>query len=349
MIGKKGGMVLAIFILIVAFTEIVGLNFKIAFNYLPIVFAILTLIVFNIRLKKNLIRGKEAVFMNAVVILVNIILTSIIARKITFASLLPVLIFSKSLEKIDVNTMDGKFFKGIIKSYIAPLILFLVIYVVYFKLVTVLSNMTQSWWDVNYFSTAMEVTFRVILADFCMVMLVQESKDIIDSKVNIEPKDILIVATMAIITIMIIKISITIIAVAGTNKKIGELEEAIDINKLETFYTINFNENITASNAGDIEAKEEYYKKSFNNILTKGEANRSELVYKKEAENINTLFSRRRYSRKMATAKYLESSENYVKRLEKVKEDLYMQVVFYTFIYIVNILCIAMVYKKSEE
>lgn len=349
MIGKKGGMVLAISILIFAFTEIVGLNFQIAFNYLPILFAILTIIVFNVRLKNNLIKGKEAVLMNAVVILINVILTSLITRKITFASLLPVLIFSKSLEKIDVNTIDGKFFKGIIKSYIAPLVLFLVIDFAYFRLIGALSELTQSWWTVNYFKVAMEVTFEVILADFCMVMLVQEAKEMIDAKVNIEPKDIFIVATMIIITIMIIKISMTFIAVAGANKKIEELSSAIKTNRIETFYTINFNENITASTAGDVEAKEEYYRTSFNSILTKGEANRSELVYKTETENINLLFSRRKYSKRMATARYLEEAENYMKRLDKCKDDMYMQVVFYAFIYIVNILCIAMVYKKSKE
>ena len=51
MIERKGAMLLVIAVMIIVFTESIGINMQIALNYLPIFFAIITVILLNLKLK----------------------------------------------------------------------------------------------------------------------------------------------------------------------------------------------------------------------------------------------------------------------------------------------------------
>ena len=54
---EKNGAMLVLSIMIILFTEIIGINMDIALNYLPIFFAIIIVILFNLMLiKRTLIK-----------------------------------------------------------------------------------------------------------------------------------------------------------------------------------------------------------------------------------------------------------------------------------------------------
>ena len=71
MIEKNADTIIAISIIIILFTEIIGINMQIAFNYLPILFAIITVILFNVKLKEELIDKKKIIIINVIIIAIN--------------------------------------------------------------------------------------------------------------------------------------------------------------------------------------------------------------------------------------------------------------------------------------
>ena len=97
----------------------------------------------------------------------------------------------------------------------------------------------------------------------------------------------------------------------------------------------------------EIQDKEQRYMMSFNDILVKGVSSWSELFYKTETNGIEDSVNRRNTTKKEALQIYIESAENYVERLNIYKENLSMQNTSNVIIYLLDIICIFIVYKKS--
>lgn len=74
---RNGGTLILVLLLIILFTEIVGINMQIGLNYLPIFFAIITIILFNFKLKEQAINGKNMVIINISIIVLNYLLMQI--------------------------------------------------------------------------------------------------------------------------------------------------------------------------------------------------------------------------------------------------------------------------------
>ena len=87
--------------MIIAFTEIIGINMQIALNYLPILFAVITMILFNIILKKQEIDKKRMLIVNIIILIINAVLTKLITNNISYTSILAVLILCRFIDKIN--------------------------------------------------------------------------------------------------------------------------------------------------------------------------------------------------------------------------------------------------------
>ena len=113
---KENWTMLIISIIIILFTEIVGINMPIVENYLVLFFAIIALILFNLKLNKITIK-KVVILLNSIVLGINIGLCLPI-RRLSYGAILSVLILCKFLDKIDFSQFNKLFIKNIVKYYI---------------------------------------------------------------------------------------------------------------------------------------------------------------------------------------------------------------------------------------
>ncbi len=348
MIERKGAMLLVIAVMIIIFTESIGINMQIALNYLPVFFAIITVILFNLKLKEKITNKKSIIIINVIVLGINLLLTKLISGIFSYVSILAVLILCKFLEKIDFLQFDRFFIKDIIKYYIIPLIILLIIDVGYPKFINAISELSD-FWMVDYVYFAMNIIYEILIANIVMVMLVIFFKDIINSKIaiNISPKRIFIISSIILVIILCIKIIIGCINASGADTKIEMLNTAIQAKDLNTYYELNLDPNVNLKDMGEIQEKEQKYMVSFNNILIKGVASWSELFYKTETNGIQDMVSRKSMTGKEALQKYTESAEEYIERLNIYKENLSLQNVSNVIIYLLDMICIFIVYKKA--
>ena len=348
MIERKGAMLLVIAVMIIVFTESIGINMQIALNYLPVFFAIITVILFNLKLKEKITNKKSIIIINVIVLGINLLLTKLISGIFSYASILAVLILCKFLEKIDFLQFDRFFIKDIIKYYIIPLIILLIIDVGYPKLINTISELSD-FWMVDYIYFAMNIIYEILIANIVMVMLVIFFKDIINSKIaiNISSKRIFIISSIILVIILCIKIIIGCINGSEADTKIEMLNTAIQAKDLNTYYELNLDPNVNLEDMSEIQEKEPKYMVSFNNILIKGVSSWSELFYKTETNGIQDMVSRKSMTGKEALQKYTESAEEYIERLNIYKENLSLQNVSNVIIYLLDMICIFIVYKKG--
>lgn len=125
------------------------------------------------------------------------------------------------------------------------------------------------------------------------------------------------------------------------------LNSAIQSNNLNTYYELNLDPNVIWENMSEIQEKEKIYMQSFNNILIKGVSSWSELFYKTETNGIQNMVSRKSMKEKEALQEYMESAEKYIERLNIYKENLTLQNVSNVIIYLLDLICIFIIYKKS--
>ena len=281
MIERKGAMLLVIAVMIIVFTESIGINMQIALNYLPIFFAIITVILLNLKLKEKITNKKSIIIINIIVLGINLLLTKLISGIFSYVSILAVLILCKFLDNIDFSRFDSFFIKNIVKYYIIPLVILLIIDEGYSKFINTISELSDIWM-VNYTYFAMITIYKILIANIVMVMLVLFFKHIINSKItiNISPKRILTISSIIIVIILCTKIIIGLINVNEADNKIETLNSAIQSGDLNTYYELNLNPSIKWEDMSEIQDKEERYMFSFNDILIKGESSWSELFYK---------------------------------------------------------------------
>lgn len=350
MIERKGAMLLVIAVMIIVFTESIGINMQIALNYLPVFFAIITVILFNLRLKEKITNKKSIIIINVIVLGINLLLTKLISGIFSYVSILAVLILCKFLDNIDFSRFDSFFIKNIVKYYIIPLVILLIIDVGYPKFINTISELSD-FWMVDYVYFAMNIIYEILIANIVMVMLVIFFKDIINSKIaiNISPKRIFIISSIILVIILCIKIIIGCINGSEADTKIEMLNTAIQAKDLNTYYELNLDPNVNLEDMSEIQEKEPKYMVSFNNILIKGVSSWSELFYKTETNGIQDMVSRKSMTGKEALQKYTESAEEYIKRLNIYKENLSLQNVSNVIIYLLDMICIFIVYKKGMQ
>lgn len=347
---KNGIYVMIIATTIIAFTEIIGINMQIAFNYLPILFAVTTMILFNLILKKQKIDKKRMIIVNIIILIINAVLTKLITNTISYTSILAVLILCMFIDKINFTQFDKVFIKDIFKYYILPLVVLLFIDIGYTKLMYEVSELYQ-FWMVNYIYLAMVVLYNILIANIVMVMSVILFKDIIDSKttINISAKSVFIVSSVIIIIVLVIKMSIGVINENKASAKIDILNKAIQSNNLNEYYQLDLDPSITVENHSEIFDKQNQYMTSFNNILIKGVSSNSELFYKMGTNTIQELVNKRIMNKNEALQTYRENAKNYVDRLNIYIKNLSMQNILNVLIYIGNIIFIYIIYKKSTS
>lgn len=350
MVERKGAMLIVIAVMIIVFTESIGINMQIALNYLPVFFAIITVILFNLRLKEKITNKKSIIIINVIVLGINLLLTKLISGIFSYVSILAVLILCKFLDNIDFSRFDSFFIKNIVKYYIIPLVILLIIDVGYPKFINTISELSD-FWMVDYVYFAMNIIYEILIANIVMVMLVIFFKDIINSKIaiNISPKRIFIISSIILVIILCIKIIIGCINGSEADTKIEMLNTAIQAKDLNTYYELNLNPNVNLEDMSEIQEKEQKYMVSFNNILIKGVSSWSELFYKTETNGIQDMVSRKSMTGKEALQKYTESAEEYIKRLNIYKENLSLQNVSNVIIYLLDMICIFIVYKKGMQ
>lgn len=346
---KNNTILIIISIMIVTFTEIIGINMQIAFKYLPIFFAIIILVFFNEKLKE-MTDKKHLIIINIIIIVLNLALTNLISGTLGYASILALLIFYKLIDKNNGLQFDKSLIKNIIIWYIIPLVILLGIDAGYSKLISEMSEFSN-YWMVNYNYFVMDTIYRIILANIVMVMLVIVFKERIDSKIeiNINSKKIMITSAITLAVILCIKIILGYIGINDANSKIEKLKNAMQSNNLNTYYELNLEPNLTVEDIGEVQEKERRYMVSFNEILTKGVSSWSELFYKLETNGIQYMVNRGTLKPKDALQKYNESAGEYVVRLCIYKDNLNMQNISNIIIYLIDIIFIFVVYKKIKE
>ena len=350
MVERKGAMLIVIAVMIIVFTESIGINMQIALNYLPVFFAIITVILFNLRLKEKITNKKSIIIINVIVLGINLLLTKLISGIFSYVSILAVLILCKFLDNIDFSRFDSFFIKNIVKYYIIPLVILLIIDVGYPKFINTISELSD-FWMVDYVYFAMNIIYEILIANIVMVMLVIFFKDIINSKIaiNISPKRIFIISSIILVIILCIKIIIGCINGSEADTKIEMLNTAIQAKDLNTYYELNLDPNVNLEDMSEIQEKEPKYMVSFNNILIKGVSSWSELFYKTETNGIQDMVSSKSMTGKEALQKYTESAEEYIERLNIYKENLSLQNVSNVIIYLLDMICIFIVYKKGMQ
>ena len=338
-------------ILIILFTEIVGINMEIAFYYLTIFFAILTMIFFNIKLKK-MVDFKKGIIINIIIILINFIVIKFITGMLNYNLILAVLIFCKFLDKIKDFRIDKEFIKSLVKYYILPLAILLIVYNLYLKMVNGV-NSSDGLFLVDYYYLDLMVLYTTILVDIVILILgnIYDENMYLNIDVSFKPKSICIIFSVIIVILFCIKIGPACKAIGDANDRIDKLNGAIRVSELNVYYKLDFDPNIKIENNYETKMQGEFekYRMSLNPVLSKFVLNWGELSFKLETNGIQQLVKKRTIGKKEALEKYKESSRKYIKIIESYKDELYMYSATFFIIYSIDIMCIFVMYKKCEE
>lgn len=342
---KENGTMLIISIIIILFTEIVGINMPIVENYLVLFFAIIALILFNLKLNKITNNKKVVILLNSIVLGINIGLCLLI-RRLSYGAILSILILCKFLDKIDFSQFNKLFIKNIVKYYIVPLIILLVIDKGYLILANTMSEIYEFWF-IKYIYFAMIAINTIFWANIVIIMLVLLFKDIINSKItiHISSKSIIIISSIIVGIILCIKIMIVYYNQKEADNKIDILNNAIQSNSLNTYYELDFYPSVKP-NIGEHNGEILRYRMSFNDMLIKGMTTEMELEYKVETSEIQDIVERRPNTKKEGLQIYREKAEEYIKRLRIYKQNLSIQNVANVIIYLLDIIAIFIVYEK---
>ncbi len=346
---EKGFTIGLAFLIIILFTELIGLNIQIAFLSSLIVTSILAIILLNIKLKENFITKKIRIIIIILVISCAILSVFIIKPVYCCSVVLAVMILYKYMDKIDFQKIKFEFIKGFVIYYIIPLIVLLVISKLYSEGVYELSKL-KIMWMVNYFEFVLIVVYEKIIVDIIIVMLVLAYKEILNSKikVSINSKLIYILSIITILVILSTKIVLIFINMGVVDDRTLKLSIAVYHNNLQEYYELNFNPDLNVQE-NNIYEEENNYMLSFNDILVKGVWKWAELFYKTGTVSLKENVNKRNISKKEAINIYKEKSEGYIEILNNYKENLYLQIVCYIIIYLSNIICVTIIYKKIGE
>ena len=202
---------------------------------------------------------------------------------------------------------------------------------------------------INYVVLSMTVAYNVLTACIILLILILSTKDFINSKIkiNIEPKKIFMIISVVFIIIMLIKIIISFSQIFDSNKKINILEDAVNFQDLNKFLKLDFDPKITTEKINEILEGSDMT--SYNNILYKVEATSSEAFYKMETTGLEKLLNNKYMTRKKVLSFYTNAANKYIARIDLYKRDLGIQIFMNIFMYAINILCVYIVYKKTED
>lgn len=342
----NSSILIIISIMIIIFTEIVGISMPIAFNYLQIFFAIITIIFFNLKLKEKTDK-KNLVIINIIIIVANIALTNIISGYFKNTSVLAVLIFCKNIDKIDNIQCNKKLIKNIMLYYIIPLVVLLGIDVGYSKLVSEMP-IANEYVMVHYNFVAMQTIYEIVMANIVMIMLGIVFKEIINSKMVIttNSKRMMIIFNSILALILCIKIILGYASIKDAKFKISKLNNAVESNNLNTYYEIDFEPNVALE---EMVLHDNMDILSFNRILRKNVSRNAEIFYKVETSGIQDRVNDRTMRKNEALQQYNTGAINYIGRLEVYKNQLAIQNIANFSIYLIDIICIFIVYKKMKN
>lgn len=347
---KKNGVIIGLtFLIMLTFTELVGLNINIAFISFIIITAILVIMLVNIKLKEKFVVNSVRVITSLLLIGCALLSVFIIRPAYGCSAILAAIVFYKFIDKINYKKIDFEFLKGFVVYYIIPLIVMLLISRLYLEGIHEISKL-KSMWMVNYIEFALIVTYEKIIVDIIIVILVLSYKDILKTKINISINSTLIYILSIVITVVIlsIKIVLTFVNMGIVDDRTLKLSIAIYNNNLQEYYELDFNPNLDVQE-NNINEEEKNYMMSINDILTKGVFKWAELFYKTNTVSIKEAVTNRNISKKEALTYYKDKSEAYIEMLDTYKDNLYLQVVCYIVIYLSNIIGVTIIYIKEKK
>ena len=336
-------ILLIIFIIIMLFTEIMCINIEIAFNYLPIVFYIISFVMFTILIKRKINNKKDIVILNIIILVINWLL----AKFITFGyiPILAILIFCIKLKKLEFNE---SFIKFVLKYYIIPLGILLIINKVYLAVISEISDM-YDYFLVDYIYLILNCIYTLLVFNSIIIISYVLYKDNFKILFSINSKYVFIISSIIIIIILLIKIIIGCINLNEAKNNIYVVNNVIQANDINEFYSLSLESSIDADNISESFEKLPRYLLSINNVLIKGQKNWADSSYILGTNDIEELVRKRTMTKKEALKTYIETSENYIDYLSIYTKNLKLQNIVFFIIYFIDIISVYIVYKNLKN
>ena len=243
---KNKPILLIIFIIILLFTEIMCINIEIAFNYLPIVFYIISFVMFNILIKRKINNKKDIVILNIIILVIN----WLVAKFITFGyiPILAILIFCIKLKKFEFNESFTKF---IVKYYIIPLVILLIIDKAYTTFIYEISDM-YDYFLVKYIYFIWFCVYELLVFNSIIIILYVLYKDNFKILFSVNSKYGFIISSIIIIIILFIKIIIGYMYLNEANDNMYVVNNAIESNDINEFYSLNLKSSEYSDNFNEL-------------------------------------------------------------------------------------------------
>lgn len=340
---KNKPILLIIFIIILLFTEIMCINIEIAFNYLPIVFYIISFVMFNILIKRKINNKKDIVILNIIILVIN----WLVAKFITFGyiPILAILIFCIKLKKFEFNESFTKF---IVKYYIIPLVILLIIDKAYTTFIYEISDM-YDYFLVKYIYFIWFCVYELLVFNSIIIILYVLYKDNFKILFSVNSKYGFIISSIIIIIILFIKIIIGYMYLNEANDNMYVVNNAIESNDINEFYSLNLKSSEYSDNFNELFEKMSQYLLSINDILIKGQKDWADSSYISRTNDIEELVRKRTMTKKEALKIYIETAEDYIDYLSIYTKNLELQNIVFFIIYFIDIISVYIVYKNLKD
>ena len=347
-------------ILIILYTEIVCLNIDFAFNYLPIVIFIISLVLLNVNLK-HLNTSKTVILVTNLIVVSFVVFPSILIFEIfdkynegeiiKIAAICSISILSYNLKKIDFSNLDKAYFVGILKFFILPLFLLIAFNQLYNYFIIFLNDfldIDNSLGIINKFEVIMVLIFRIILVDITFILFTLSMKNLLnDIKYN---KYELLSMIFIILIIFIIKICILVPSITLMNKNIKILTSIYPASSIDD-YNIFFEKVIdepTDAETGEYILDFSRAISSFNELYTCQ-------ATKYSSDYITNIQLNSNPKNNSATSKrqILEfcnsSTEIYIDVYKEILDNLIKQIFYFIIIYVIDLISIIIIFKFKES
>ena len=262
---KKGKLLLFISVLIILYTEFLGVNIDFSLKYLPILIVVMAIIILNIKCKKSFSSSKVVVATNLIVILIDAIINIFYyiffnrideLEIIKLSTILPIAILAYNIDKVNLLKFDKDYFIGIAKYFILPLLLAFTLEQSYVFFISSISKIFSN----DLIDDVLLIIFKTILADISFVALVLALNDKSNTSIhsNIFTRNVFIAILIIILIVFVIKIFMLVSCIFSMNNEIAFLQNIYPANNINQYDSLNvFDDSLVQEPTNDI-AKRNY-------------------------------------------------------------------------------------------
>ena len=341
----KSTTLILLAILIILMTELIEINSNI-FSYYRIMILIPALYYFVNKLKDKT-NLKTSIITAVLLVVATIGLTYLIGYKFNEIIAVSLFILAMNVSKIEHIGFNKDCIKKFVIYYIVPYILLYVTLIIYNKIVSQFS-VSYKFVAIPLFQNASSIISLIVRTNVSLLLFGILFKDLIDSKISIGIRSIiiLIVYTIILIALLVNKNTYLVNGINEIDEKIKKIDTVMESVDIKDYKSFDLNPRLQLDTAYEISREIEKELKNYNKRLLILDNHYNEEIYKLEKSNLDYKYKKKNISLYMAIRDYRANLKTYSDNFKITKDNANMQRVSHFVIYFIDLACFIIAYHK---